>query len=143
VRKPLLIGCGALLVLVFAAFALFVVYQNSIMAWVFEAMQMELAPRLPEDLPPDVRDRYDHAFDLAIAAAHDGNYSPQDLQRVQREFSRMVQDGGAKLSVEEVQRLTEVLEAVPAHGEAAAPPPEAEAVPKTPAESQPAEQPER
>lgn len=113
VRKPLLIGCGVLLLLVGVAFALFVVYQNSIAAWVFEAMQAELEPRLPEDLPADLRTRYEDAFELAVAAAREGDYSPPDLQRVQREFSRVVQGGGSRLSVEEVERLAVALEAVP------------------------------
>lgn len=114
IRKPLLIGCGVLLLLVLAAFALFVAYQDSIAAWVFEAMHAELEPRLPEDLPDDVRARYQDAFEVAVAAAREGSYQPQDLQRVQREFSRAVQEGGARLSVEEVERLTAALEEFPA-----------------------------
>lgn len=110
VRKPLLIGCGVLLLLVGAAFAVFVAYQDAIAAWVFEAMHAELAPRLPEDLPEDVRARYEDAFEIAVAAAREGSYEPQDLQRVQREFSRLVQHGGARLSVEEVERLAVALE---------------------------------
>lgn len=113
IRKPLLVGCGVLLLLVFAAFALFVVYQDTIAAWVFEAMHTELAPRLPEDLPDDVRARYEDAFELAVAAAREGSYQPQDLQQVQREFSRAVQQGGSRLSVEEVERLTAALEEFP------------------------------
>lgn len=114
IRKPLLIGCGVLLLLAFAAFALFVVYQDAIAAWVFEAMYAELEPRLPEDLPEDVRARYEDAFELAVAAAREGTYAPQDLQRVQQEFSRAIQQGGSRLSVEEVERLTDVLEEFPA-----------------------------
>lgn len=110
IRKPLLIGCGVLLLLAFAGFALFVAYQDSIAAWVFEAMQTELEPRLPEDLPDDVRARYEEAFEQAVAAAREGSYEPQDLQRVQQEFSRAVREGGSRLSVEEVERLTRVLE---------------------------------
>jgi len=137
VRKPLLIGCGVLLALAFAAFALFVIYQNSIAAWVFEAMQTELASRLPEDLPDDVRARYEDAFELAIAAAREGEYAPADLQRVQREFSRVMQAGGSKLSVEEVEQLAAALEAVPAHRGENAPPAGPEAVPKNAAEPEP------
>lgn len=119
IRKPLLIGCGVLLLLAFAALAVFVIYQNSIAAWVMEAMHTELAGRLPEDLPDDVRARYEDAFELAVAAAREGDYAPQDLQRVQQEFSRAVQQGGSRLSVEEVERLAGVLEEFPSHGEAA------------------------
>lgn len=111
VRKPLLIGCGVLVLLALAAIALFVAYQDTIAAWVLEAMHAELEPRLPEDLPDEVRARYEDAFEVAVAAAREGSYVPEDLQRVQREFTRAVQDGGSRLSVEEVERLTAALEA--------------------------------
>ena len=110
VRKPLLFGCGALLVLVAVALALFVVYQDQVAAWVFEGMHAELEARLPEDLPPDLRARYEDAFELAVAAAEEGSYDAADLQRVQRELTRLARGGSSRMTVEEVERLTEVLE---------------------------------
>ncbi|MFP3941419.1 MAG: hypothetical protein ACLF0P_14060 [Thermoanaerobaculia bacterium] len=117
VRKPLLIGCGVLLLLALVAFAVFVAYQDSIAAWVFEAMETELEPMLPEDLPPEVRDRYTSAFAAAEEAARAGEYRPEDLQRVQGEFTRILQDGGARMSREEVERLAAALEEFAAGGE--------------------------
>lgn len=113
VRKPLLIGCGALLLLVFSAFALFVVYQDSIAAWVVEAMHDELEPRLPEDLPDDVRTRYDRAFEDAATAIRGGDYQPEDLQSVLQEVSRLIQESSSRLTVDEVERLAAALEEVP------------------------------
>lgn len=123
VRKPLLIGCGVLLLLVLIALVVFVVYQHSIAAWVFEAMEAELEPMLPEDLPPDVRSRYEAAFTAAEEAAQAGEYRPEELQRVQREFTRILQDGGARMSPEEVERVTTALEEFAAGGEGAEPEP--------------------
>ena len=110
--RPLLIGCGVLLVLLAVAFGLFIAYQDSVAAWVFEALEAQLEPRLPDDLPEDLRARYDAAFERAIAAAREGNYDPQDLQRVQQELGRLMQDEG-DLTEEDVERLIGVLEDVP------------------------------
>ncbi|HEX6199007.1 MAG TPA: hypothetical protein VF150_02000, partial [Thermoanaerobaculia bacterium] len=76
VGKPLLIGCGVILVLLAIALGTLIVFQDSIAAWVFEALEAQVEPRLPEDLPDDVRARYEAAFDRAIAAAEEGDYEP-------------------------------------------------------------------
>lgn len=112
VGRPLLVGCGVILVLLAIAFGMFIAYQDSITAWVFEALEAQLEPRLPEDLPEDVRARYEAAFDRAIAAAEEGDYDPEDLQRVQRELGRLLGDD-ADLGQEDVERLIGILEDVP------------------------------
>lgn len=110
--RPLLIGCGVLLVLLAIAFGVFIAYQDSVAAWVFEALEAQLEPRLPDDLPEDLRARYDAAFERAIAAAREGDYDPQDLQRVQQELGRLMQTEG-DLGEEDVERLIGILEDVP------------------------------
>lgn len=117
VGKPLLIGCGGLLLLLLVAGVLFLVYQNQIAAWLFETMQGQLAPALPDDLPPDVRQRYDRAFDQAIESMRAGSYNPFAMQGAQREFTRAaghLSGDDAKLSVEDVERLSAALEKIPA-----------------------------
>lgn len=111
VRKPLLIGCGVILLLVVGAMVAFYANQDAIVAWMLEAMHGEVEPRLPEDLPDDVRARYEDAFETAVASAREGRYTPEGLQRIQRVFTGAVQNGGSRLSVEEVVRMTEALEA--------------------------------
>lgn len=111
VRTPLLIGCGVILLLVVGAMVFFYANQDGIVAWMLEAMHGELEARLPEDLPDDVRARYDDAFETAVASAREGRYTPEGLQRIQRVFTGAVQGGGSRLSVEEVERMTEALEA--------------------------------
>ena len=110
--KPLLIGCGVILVLLAIAFGTLIAFQDSIAAWIFEALEAQLEPRLPEDLPDDVRARYEAAFDRAIAAAKEGDYEPQDLQRVQQELGRLM-GHERDLTQEDVERLTAILEDVP------------------------------
>lgn len=113
VRKPLLIGCGALLLLLAVAMVVLVLNQGSLAGWVFEALHAELEAKLPEDLPPDLRARYEDAFELAAAAAREGSYDASDLQRVQRELTRVARSGASRMTVEEVERLTEILEEIP------------------------------
>lgn len=119
VGKPLLIGCGVLLLLVLAAGVLFVVYQDEVAAWLFETMEAQLEPMVPEDLPPEVRERYDRAFDEAIAALRSGDYNPFALQGAQQEMSRVARDltDESKMSREDVERLATALEEIPVDGD--------------------------
>ncbi|MGD2114885.1 MAG: hypothetical protein PVG07_07530 [Acidobacteriota bacterium] len=112
VGKPLLIGCGVLLLLVLAAGLLFVAYQNQIAGWLFETLQAQLEPMVPEDLPPDVRERYDRAFDAAITALRSGEYDPSALREAQMELSSVARDlsDESEMSVEDVERLSAALE---------------------------------
>jgi hypothetical protein len=112
VGKPLLIGCGALLFLLLVAGVLFVAYQNEIAGWLFETLEAQLEPAVPDDLPPEVRDRYDRAFDRAIATLRSGDYDPFALQEAQRELTRVARDlsDESEMSVEDVERMAAALE---------------------------------
>jgi len=117
VGKPLLIGCGVVFLLILVAGILFVANQNRIAAWLFEAMESQLAPALPDDLPADVRQRYDTAFDDAIAAMRAGEYNPFAMQEAQRAFTHAAGDlsgDDAKMTVDDVEQLAAALEKIPA-----------------------------
>lgn len=115
VAKPLMVGCGVLVVLAVAALALFVAYQNVVVAWIVEAVESQVSPLLPDDLPPATRARYDAAFERAAAAARAGTYDPFALQGLQRELSRLVAARQAgDLSPDDVERLIGVVESLPA-----------------------------
>lgn len=121
VGKPLLIGCGVILLLILIAGVLFVVNQNKVAAWAFELMRTELAPLVPDDLPPEVRQRYDRAFDQAIEAFRSGEYDPFSMQGAQQELSRVMQKvaaqgEGARMSREDVERLAVALERIAGTG---------------------------
>jgi hypothetical protein len=114
VKKPLLIGCGVILLLLAGALVFFYTNTDSFIAWTMEMIQEDLEPRLPEELPDDLRARFESAFEEAIAAARANPLAPEtleSLQRLNQEFTAAVQGGGARLSVEEVERITEALEA--------------------------------
>jgi hypothetical protein len=120
VGKPLLIGCGFLLLLALLALVLGAVYQNKLTAVLFGVMEKQLEPMIPDDLPPDVRQRYDAAFDGAIEAMRAGEANPfamQDFARVTRDLS----SGDGTLSVEDVERLTAALEKIPVESAEEAP----------------------
>ncbi len=117
VGKPLLIGCGFLLLLALVAVILGAVYQNKLAAWLFSAMESQLAPVIPDDLPPDVRQRYDSAFDEAIKALEAKQYDPYALAAAEQAFTSAARDlsgDDPKLSQDDVERLTAALEKVPA-----------------------------
>jgi len=121
VGKPLLIGCGVIFVLMLIAGVVFVAQQNKIAAWLFELMESQLAPLVPEDLPTDVRQRYEVAFDDAIEAFREGDYDPFAMQGAQQEFSRVMRDvaekgQGGRMSREDVERLAAALEKIAGRG---------------------------
>ncbi len=141
VGKPLLIGCGALFVLLIAAVVLFVVKESSIFGWFLETVQTEIQSLVPTDLPKAERDRLDRAFAVAIEATRAGQADPialqQALQQIQRGVSAAAEQGQkAKLSPAAVEEITKALEAIPRSGSGQEPRPE-----EAPAPAQPAPQP--
>lgn len=118
VGKPLLIGCGALLVLLLVAGVLFVVNESAVFAWLLEEVQGQIEPLVPESLPRPEKERFDRAFERAIAATRAGQADPialqQALQRLQRGVAAAAEKGEkARLSPEDVAGITKALEAVP------------------------------
>jgi hypothetical protein len=114
VKKPLLIGCGVILLLVVGAMAYFLTHPEVLIVWTLEAIHEDLESRLPEDLPDDLRARYEGAYERAVVSAREEPLTPASLQRVERlqkEYTGAVKGGGARLSVEEVERITAALEA--------------------------------
>jgi len=121
VGKPLLIGCGVIFLLMLIAGVLFVANQNKIAAWLFELMESQLAPLVPDDLSPDVRQRYEDAFDQAIATFRSGDYDPFAMKGFQQEYSRVIREVAAKgeggrMTREDVERLAAALERIAGKG---------------------------
>ncbi len=121
VGKPLLIGCGALLVLLIVAGVLFVAYENAIFAWFLEVVQSEVEPLVPKDLPAAERERFEGAFARAIAATRAGRADPIAIQKAFQQLQRGItaaaeQGEKARLSPAAVADVTEALEAIPSGG---------------------------
>jgi hypothetical protein len=119
--KPLLLGCGALLVLLGIGAVAFVIAAPSLaprmMRWWFHTLETTLEPRLPADLSPAERQRLHRGFEEAARAAGSGKADLASMRAFQRKMMKLmpVADPQVKLSHKDVQDLTESLEAL-SHG---------------------------
>jgi hypothetical protein len=109
--KPLLIGCGVLLLLLAAGLVTLAVEWRTVLRGYFQVLEASLAPRLPADLTAAERDRLHRAF--AGAASFDAADETRlpALQRLQRKVV-LLSGSQAPLSHRDVQELAENLEAL-------------------------------
>jgi hypothetical protein len=107
--KPLLIGCGALLVLLGIGLIAMIYNAPKIVQWSFRAMEQDIMGRLGEDVTPEDRARLAAAFEGARGAMTTGK---MELSKVQAFQDKMMEVAPAnrKLSREDVRELTRVLE---------------------------------
>lgn len=132
--KPLLIGCGFLLLLVVVGVVVIRIEAPAIFRWTFRVAETSLTPRLPADTTPAERQRLHQAFEAAGRSIGTDQTDLANLQRVQREIMAL-SGSQAPLTHQQVRELTEALEAV-AHQRGApalAPAPGAGAGPGQPA----------
>jgi hypothetical protein len=127
--KPLLIGCGFLLLLLVVGVVVIRIEAPAIFRWTFRVAETSLTPRLPADTTPEERQRLHQAFEAAGRSIGTDQADLANLQRVQREIMAL-SGSQAPLTHQQVRELTEALEAVahkrgapaPAPGHPAAPP---------------------
>lgn len=110
--RPLLIGCGVLIVLLGIAAAVFVIKAKDLFGWAMARFEEEVVRMLPDDLTGEERQRLDAAFDAALAAWDAGEADPVALQRLQEELWHTVSRSDGKLTREQVVNLTRALERV-------------------------------
>jgi hypothetical protein len=134
--KPLLLGCGALIVLLGLGAILFFVNMPSIVQWWFGKLEVTLEPRLPDDASSAERARFHAAFAAARRAFSAGTVDASRLQPFQ---GKLLEVGGSdkKMTHEQLRDLTVALERlagkVPAGSPAPAPARLAPSAPKAPA----------
>lgn len=130
VAKPLLIGCGCLIVLGVVAIGALAFFWDEFMAFAFESSRPAVELRLPEDLDAERRARFDRAYDAAVDTIRAGD---ADMLTIQGPMARLQEinalPAGERLTVEEVDRLVEQLERVsgaepPSAMDESAPPPD-------------------
>ena len=131
--KPLLIGCGLLLLLLVVGVVVIRIEAPAIFRWTFRVAETSLTPRLPADTTPAERQRLHQAFEAAGRSIGTDQADLANLQRVQREIMAL-SGSQAPLTHQQVRELTEALEAVahkrgapapgaaPGSGQPAAPP---------------------
>jgi hypothetical protein len=118
--KPLLIGCGVVLLLLLVGVVIFRIEFPGIVRWWFHQLDATLAPRLPADATAAERQRLHRAFEAAGRAAATGQVDIGSMQRFQRKLMALA-DPEVRLSRKDVQELSETLEAM-SRGPGAAPP---------------------
>ena len=109
--KPLLIGCGLLLLLLGAGIVLIRVEAPAIFRWTFHVAETSLTPRLPADATPAERQRLHQAFAAAGRSVGADQADLGNLQRVQREIMTL-SGSQAALTHQQLRELTAALEAL-------------------------------
>ena len=109
--KPLLIGCGLLLLLLVVGVVVIRIEAPAIFRWTFRVAETSLTPRLPADATPAERQRLHQAFEAAGRSIGTDQTDLANLQRVQREIMAL-SGSQAPLTHQQVRELTEALEAV-------------------------------
>jgi len=109
--KPLLIGCGLVLLLLVAGVVVIRIEAPAIIRWTFRLAESSLAPRLPADATPAERQRLHQAFEAAGRAVGTEQTDLPNLQRVQREIMAL-SGSQSPLTHKQVRELTEALESL-------------------------------
>lgn len=110
-KRPLLIGCGALLVLLGIAAVILVAKRGELVGWMFEKLEAQILAKLPEDVTPEERQRLDQAFDSAAQALGSGAVDPAKSEQLNSVLLDLAQ-GGRQLTREDILKLTTALEEV-------------------------------
>ncbi len=107
--KPLLIGCGALLLLLGVGLVVMIYNAPKIVQWSFRTMEQDIMGRLGPDVTPEDSARLAAAFEDARRAMEKNHI---DISKVQAFQNKMfeVAPAARKLSRKDVQELTRLLE---------------------------------
>ena len=107
--KPLLIGCGAVLVLLAVGLLLMIFNAPKIVQWSFRMMEQDIMGRLGPDVTAEDRARLATAFEDARRAMEKNQIDLTKVQALQTKIME-VAPAARKLSRKDVEELTLVLE---------------------------------
>ncbi|HVT15349.1 MAG TPA: hypothetical protein VHQ90_04080 [Thermoanaerobaculia bacterium] len=119
--KPLLLGCGAVLVLLGIGAVVFVVEAPTLFRKILDSMAGSLEPRLPPDLTPQERQRLHAAFAAAGRAVENKKADLRKAQAFQRKLLA-VSDPQKPLTRQDVLDLIRALEDLAGQSPSTAPP---------------------
>ena len=107
--KPLLIGCGVVLLLFAGGLMLAILNAPKLVQWSFSKMEQDIMGRLGPDVTPEDRARLATAFENARSAMERNQF---DLTKVQAFQDKILELAPAAkpLSQKDVRELTRVLE---------------------------------
>lgn len=125
--RPLLVGCGVLIVLLGLAGILFVVKAKDILAYAMGELQKQVTAALPADVTAEERARLERGFDAAMARIAGGQVEPPALYALQRQLMKAAEKAPKReLTRDDVldllsalERVGGLLEPAPAAGDAA------------------------
>ena len=107
--KPLLIGCGAVLLLLVAGLFVMIFNAPKIVRWSFSMMEQDVMGRLGPDVTPEDRARLATAFEDARRAMEKNQIDLSKVQAFQNKILE-VAPAGRQLSRKDIQELTRVLD---------------------------------
>lgn len=116
-NRPLLIGCGVLLVLLGIAAMLFVIYAPQLAQWAFQQAGEQLIAQLPEDIPEADRERLRGAFREVARGVEEEQIDPERLQEAQGKILALSRKDPSEITAQEVRELAASLESVVQNGD--------------------------
>ncbi len=124
--RPLLIGCGVLILLIGIAAVVIVNKAGDLFDWAMTRFEETIVQRLPDDVTEADRERLHDAFRSAVDAVQSEQADPEALQHAQLLLQRALTKEPGKLTRDDVLEIIEALEAVggtdtPLESEAAEP----------------------
>jgi hypothetical protein len=119
--KPVMIGCGVLLVLLGIAAILLIAnarrFSGALLGWSLANLEKQIFAAMPPEVTPEERERLRAAFAAALTTLRSGRFDPQRhpevLSQVQSEMMQIATSQG-KITREDVLDLTRALEAIAA-----------------------------
>src|SRR5689334_19916283 len=109
--KPLLIGCGVLLVLLGIAAVVLVAKRAQLVGWMYNRLEAQIQVKLPEDVTAEERQRLSQAFDAATAAIGSGKVDPAKANQLNFDVLELAK-ADRRITREVVLKLTDTLEDV-------------------------------
>jgi hypothetical protein len=96
--RPLVFGCGAVIVLLGIAAIVFVVKAKDLLAWTMRELEKQVVADWPADATAEERARLDRGFAAALAKIQEGQVEPPALFALQRQLTKAA-DKAAKKSL--------------------------------------------
>jgi hypothetical protein len=111
--RPLLVGCGVVVVLLGIAGIVFVANAKRILAYAMRELQQQVVTALPVEVTREERARLDRGFDAALARIAEGKVEPPALYALQRQLMKAAEGAQDKsLTHDGVLDLLSALERV-------------------------------
>jgi hypothetical protein len=111
--RPLLVGCGILVVLLGIAAIVFVAKAKDLLAWTMRELEEQVVASLPEEVTAEERARLDRGFERSLERIYAGEVEPPALYALQRQLMNAAEKSQAKtLTRDDVLDLLSALERV-------------------------------